>query len=63
MNSIFMTAEEVASCLGVSKAYAYKVIQKLNKELSREGYITLSGKVNRNYFMKKVLYEDRKEEK
>lgn len=33
MDTIMMTASEVAEAMGVSKAYAYKVIQRLNKEL------------------------------
>ena len=39
-NNMFMSAEEVAECLGTSKAYAYKLIQKLNKEMNQKGYIT-----------------------
>ena len=27
--TVFMTAQEVADCLGTSKAFAYKVIQKM----------------------------------
>ena len=33
MDAIMMNVLEVAEAMGVSKAYAYKVIQKLNKEL------------------------------
>lgn len=58
MNTLFMTADEVAKEMNVSKAYAYKVIQKLNKEMQSMGYITVSGKVNRKYFMKKVNYDE-----
>ena len=29
----FMKVEEVAQELGVSKSYAYKIVQQLNKEL------------------------------
>lgn len=53
-----MTASGVAEAMGVSKAYAYKVIQRLNKELQEQGYLTVSGKVNRKFFMKKVNYQD-----
>ena len=63
MNTLFMTAEEVAKEMNVSKAYAYKVIQRLNTELSEMGYYTVSGKVNRKYFMKKVDSDEGKEKK
>ena len=45
-----MRVEEVAQELGISKSHAYKVIQKLNAELRDKGYLTISGRVNRNFF-------------
>ena len=50
----FMNVKEVASYLGVSESMAYKIIQKLNKELKAKGYITIAGKVNRAFFEEKV---------
>ena len=61
MDSLFMTADEVAKEMNVSKAYAYKVIQRMNRELAGMGYYTVSGKVNRKYFIRKVDYDDGKE--
>lgn len=43
-------SEEVARQLGVSRAYAYKVIRRLNEELERAGKITIPGKVSAAYF-------------
>ncbi|MBQ6488807.1 MAG: LysR family transcriptional regulator [Solobacterium sp.] len=63
MDTLLMTADEVAKEMNVSKAYAYKVIQRMNAELVEMGYYTVSGKVNRKYFMKKVDYCDVKEKK
>ena len=63
MSTILMTAEEVAEEMNVSKAYAYRIIQQLNKEMKEMGYLTVSGKVNRNYFLKKVDYKEEKEKK
>lgn len=42
-------ADEVASLLGVSRAYAYKVIRRLNEELEAEGMLTIPGKVSAAY--------------
>ena len=53
----FMRVEEVAEELGVSKSYAYKIVQKLNAELRAMGYLTISGRINRKYFMKKLCYD------
>lgn len=53
----FMRVEEVAKELGVSKSYAYKIVQKLNAELRAKGYLTNSGRINRKYFLEKLCYE------
>ena len=52
----FMRVEDVARELDVSKSYAYKIVQKLNKELEAKGYITISGRVNRQYFLESTCY-------
>ena len=61
-NSIFMKVEDVAVALGVSKSYAYKIVQKLNQELREKGYITISGRVNRQYFLERTCYRQPKKE-
>ena len=53
-NSNFMDAASVADFMGTSIPTAYKIIRRLNDELRKSGYITISGKVNRNYFISKV---------
>ena len=50
-----MRVDDVAKELGVSKSYAYKTVQRLNAELREQGYLTISGRVNRKYFMEKLL--------
>ena len=50
-NTSFMRVDEVAQELGVSKSYAYKIVQRLNAELKEKGILTISGRVNRKYFM------------
>ena len=51
----FMTVEEVAQELNVSKSYAYKVVRELNAEMRELGYLTVTGRVNTNFFRKKLL--------
>ncbi len=55
-NTGFMKVDEVAQELGISKSYAYKIVQKLNDELKSKGYITISGRVNKQYFMEHICY-------
>lgn len=47
---IYLTAEEVAKILGVSKGHSYKLIKKMNKELEEKGYLFVAGKVPTAYF-------------
>ena len=61
MENRFMRVEEVAAELGVSASYAYKVIRTLNGELKEKGFITIAGRVNRQYFYERV-YGTGKEE-
>ena len=59
--NLFIKAEEIATELDVSKPYSYKLIRKLNEELKNRGFITIAGKVNRQFFEEKI-YGLRKEE-
>ena len=56
LGNSFMRVDEVAQELGVSKSYAYKIVRKLNRELNQMGYLTISGRVSKRYFMKKLCY-------
>ncbi|MDY4977754.1 MAG: helix-turn-helix domain-containing protein [Ruminococcus bromii] len=58
----FMKVDEVAQELGVSKSYAYKIVQKLNAELKEKGFMTISGRVNKQYFMERTCYGVTKKE-
>ena len=63
MSNTFLRVEEVAEEMEVSKSYAYKIVQRLNKELESVGYLTVAGRVNKQYFMEKVCYSGRNEQK
>lgn len=53
-NSVHIRVGEICQLLDISEPTAYRVINKLNGELSAMGYITLAGRTNRAYFMQKV---------
>lgn len=59
----FMKIDEVAKELGVSKSYAYKIVQKLNAELKEKGFMTISGRVSKQYFMERTCYGATKKER
>ena len=54
MENKFLRVEEVAAELGVSVSYAYKVIRMLNDELKEKGFITIAGRINRQYFNERI---------
>lgn len=59
----FMKVDEVAQELGISKSYAYKIVQKLNAELKEKGFMTISGRVNKQYFIERTCYGATKKER
>ena len=58
----FIKADEVAEELGLSKPYAYKIIKMLNDELKAQGFMTISGRVSREYFYQRFFGRNEKEE-
>lgn len=56
MSTTFIKVQDVADELGISKSYAYKIVQQLNEELKAQGFITISGRVNKQYFLERVCY-------
>ena len=59
MANQFMRAEEVAKELSISKSFAYKLIRQLNQELKEKGFLTISGRINLDYFQER-LYQMQK---
>lgn len=53
MERQYLTAQEVADIIGISKTKAYSLIRTMNAELAEAGYITISGKVPVAFFNKK----------
>ena len=54
MNKTFMRVNEVAIELDISKPCAYKLVQRLNGELKQKNYITIAGRISRQYFQERV---------
>lgn len=54
MKEYFLEAKDVSELLNIAVSTAYKVMQDLNDELKRDGYITISGKVSKKYFYKRM---------
>lgn len=50
VEKVFMSAEEVSEAMNISKAYAYKVIQRMNKKLEQKGFLTMQGRIDRKFF-------------
>lgn len=59
MNNQMLRVADVAKELDVSESYAYKVIRQLNKELKEKGFLTIAGRINRQYFNERIYGSER----
>lgn len=50
---VFYNADDISVILTVSKPTAYRIIKWLNDELSKKGFIVVSGRVPKKYFDEK----------
>lgn len=44
---------EVAQLLDVKPSRAYSIIKQLNQELTAQGYMTLSGRIEKSYLVER----------
>ena len=51
---MFITVSEVAKELDVSKLFAYKLVKQMNEDLAKKGFITIAGRVSRQYYREKI---------
>lgn len=53
-NKRFINVQDVVEELGVSTSYAYKLIRELNAERVADGFVTIEGRVSRQYFDERI---------
>lgn len=58
----FIRAKEVCELLQCSSAMAYRIIARLNKELESKGYITISGRISKDYLCERMGIKNESEE-
>ena len=49
----FVTAEQLAEIMGISKGHAYQIIRELNEELPNTGFLKVPRSVTRKYLEKR----------
>lgn len=54
MNKIMLDAHDVSQFLGIKMYLSYKIIRNINEELRKAGKLTIRGRVNREYLLKKL---------
>ena len=59
MSERFFNAEDVQEILMVGRTKAYQIIQTLNKELDKSGYLVQRGRAPKHYFMERFGLERR----
>ena len=58
----FLTALEAAQLLHISTSHAYKVIHRLNQELKAQGFLTIAGRISRDYLLQCTMGKASEEE-
>ncbi|MBR6608797.1 MAG: transcriptional regulator [Oscillospiraceae bacterium] len=54
IESRYYTCQDVMLMLGCGRGKAYSIIKQLNNEQRGKGYITIPGKVNKDFFESKL---------
>lgn len=54
MENLFLDSKEVAAILKVSQPKAYKVIREMNEKLAEHGFLTIRGRINKQYFYEQI---------
>jgi len=60
---MFVRANEIAQDLDVSLPYAYKLIREMNTELKAKGYMTVAGRISRQFYEEKFYGVNRRRER
>lgn len=62
MSNQMLRVADVAKELDVSESYAYKIIRQLNRELKEKGFLTIAGRINRQYFNERIYGAERSDD-
>jgi predicted transcriptional regulator len=52
-DTMFVRADEIAQDLDVSRPTAYRLIKEMNAELKAKGYMTIAGRVSRQFYVER----------
>ncbi|KXI11420.1 hypothetical protein HMPREF3195_01397 [Peptostreptococcus anaerobius] len=55
--SYYLGVDEVMEITGRKRSFCYTLMKKMNKELESMGKYTVSGKIPRKYFLKRMGFE------
>ena len=61
-DTLFVRAGDIAKEMGVSEAMGYKIIRNLNNEPKEQGFVTVQGRLSRQYFEERIYGIKSKEE-
>lgn len=54
----FLTAKDIQHILKVKQAKSYEIIRELNREMQKQGYKVIRGRVNKAIFEKAYFYNE-----
>ena len=53
-DKIMLTANDVSRLLGIKLYLSYKIIRNANEELKKAGKLTIRGRINKEFLLKKL---------
>lgn len=53
-DKIMLDANDISKLLGIKLYLSYKIIRESNEELKKAGKLTIRGRINKEFLMKKL---------
>ena len=50
IEKLYYTADEIAQMVGVGRTTSYKMVNQMNAELLKQGFLVVKGKIPKEYF-------------
>lgn len=50
IEKLYYTADEIAKMVGVGRTTSYKMVNQMNAELLKQGFLVVKGKIPKEYF-------------
>ena len=57
IEKLYYTADEIAQMVGVGRTTSYKMVNQMNAELLKQGFLVVKGKIPKEYFDESIMVD------